>query len=100
MNSGPCTILQSGQCVGRPNGYDSNEVCQITVTSSQVLGACPIFDTEASWDHLTIQGADYDGDDCPQGILLDAGSVIEWTSDWSSNGDGWEICIEPGGGGH
>ena len=100
VNSGPCTILQSGQCVGRPNGYDSNEVCQITVTSSQVLGACPIFDTEASWDHLTIQGADYDGDDCPQGILLDAGSVIEWTSDWSSNGDGWEICIEPGGGGH
>ena len=100
VTSGPCTILQGGLCVGRPYGYDDNELCQITAASTQVLGACPVFDTEQNWDHLTIQGAEYDGDNCPQGIQLDAGSVIEWYSDSSASGGAWEICADPYGGGH
>ena len=100
VNSGPCTVLQGGQCVGRPDGYSNNEVCSITTSSSQVLGPCPIFRTESGYDHLTIQGAEYDGTNCPQGIQLDASSMIEWYSDGSVGGDGWEICVDPGGGGH
>ena len=98
VNSGPCTTSRGGTCVGRPNGYGDNEVCEIVASSSSVLGDCPIFDTESNWDHLTIQGDEYDGNNCPRGVLLDPDTQIEWYSDGSSSGRGWEICVAAGGG--
>ena len=99
--NGPCTPDDTGQCVGRPDGYDphNSESCEIVVENSVTLGACPIFATEATGrfiagDLLNVGGQDYDGDNCPQGVELEAGSIITWLSDGSVAGDGWEICVD------
>jgi hypothetical protein len=95
--NGPCTTDRAGQCVGRPAGYGNGESCTIGVQGQMTLGACPIFNTERSYDQLTIGGDDYDGNNCPQGIGLTASSYISWSSDSSANGDGWEICAAGSG---
>jgi hypothetical protein len=100
VTSGPCTLVNGGTCVGRPSGYGNSEQCQITANSAQVLGACPIFNTERSYDHLTIAGTNYDGTNCPRGIQIRAGSRIQWYADSSAVGGGWEICADLSGGGH
>ena len=44
-------------------------------------------------DFLNVGGQNYDGVDCPEGVELEAGSMISWLSDGSLAGDGWEICV-------
>jgi hypothetical protein len=90
--SGPCTLSADNTCVGRPTGYSTDEECTITVDGRMVLGGCPVFDTESGFDQITIDNLDYDGENCPDGVELEQGSTIEWASDGSVNGDGWEIC--------
>jgi len=98
VNSGPCEVLREGLCVGRPSGYSNSERCSITVSGSTTLGACPVFRTEAGYDWLTIGGADYHGSNCPMGVTVQEGAQIDWVSDGSVAGDGWEICAEDGNG--
>ena len=61
-----------------------------------------VANTESGYDQLTIDGVDYEGTDCPEGVDLTEGSTISWVSDGSMSGDGWEICSTTtgtGGGG-
>ena len=89
----PCTVTQGGRGAGRPGGYGASEGCTIAVAGGGVLGACPSFDTEASFDQLTIDGGVYEGTDCPQGVSVTGGSSIAWHSDSSVQASGWEICF-------
>jgi hypothetical protein len=98
VSSGPCTVQNNGQCVGRPSGYGQNERCTITVLAPVTLGSCPVFDTESGYDRVTIDGTDYDGTHCPQGVSVASGSSIIWDSDGSVVGSGWEICSTASGG--
>ena len=58
---------ENGRCVGRPDGYSATEACAIIVEDHLTLAGCPIFNTEAGYDALTIDGDEYDGADCPSG---------------------------------
>ena len=94
VQSGPCTA--SGSCVGRPSGYSDSETCTIVPTGSFALSSCPIFVTEANFDHVLIDGTNYDGANCPSGVGVTPSSTISWASDGSVAGDGWEICAPAG----
>ena len=44
VGAGPCTVAAGGRCVGRPDGYGSNEQCSIVVGGGPgVLGPCDVF---------------------------------------------------------
>jgi hypothetical protein len=93
VTSGPCTLLQGGQCVGRPNGYSGHESCSITALVASTTLSCPVFNTERSYDQLTIAGIGvYSGTSCPQGVSVTPSTTISWMSDGSISGNGWEIC--------
>jgi hypothetical protein len=120
--SGPCTtaFVDGNFCVGRwPGGYGPNEDCAIAVATSggaagDVLGACPVFDTQPSGgqrDYLILpDGSRHDGGDCPVGAMLAAGQSLAWQSDGDTQGNnrkrlsfnrdddpggGWQLCFEP-----
>eukprot|EP01050_Picozoa_sp_SAG11_P006470 SAG11_NODE_503_length_8890_cov_30.658628_4_plen_314_part_00 len=75
VTSGPCTVFDGGRCVGRPGGYWGGENCAIVVGGGGgVLGACGVFDTTNSYDHLNLPEtarlrSNY-GSDCPVGAAL------------------------------
>eukprot|EP01045_Picozoa_sp_COSAG04_P012453 COSAG04_NODE_839_length_9957_cov_18.873504_5_plen_419_part_00 len=88
--SGPCTISMGGRCVGRPDGYQKNEHCTITVGGGGggALGPCPVFDTANYNDDVTLSGEErgHYGSDCPEGAALAAGDALNWTSGSSAQG--------------
>ena len=113
--SGPCTLAEDGQCVGRwPGGYQPNERCQIAVRGAGgTLGSCPVFDVRRG-DSLTLAegSTDYDADECeececPAGVVYAGGQILTWQSDDGHQGDGggglpesqhgpgggWQICF-------
>ena len=92
VTAGPCALSQGGSCVGRADGYSHSETCWITSIAPATITGCPVFNTERGYDFLAIDGTNYDGDRCPRGFGLSAGSTISWESDGSVAGDGWEIC--------
>eukprot|EP01051_Picozoa_sp_SAG22_P005321 SAG22_NODE_312_length_12614_cov_4.783540_9_plen_2027_part_00 len=94
VRSGPCTLSQGGQCVGRDE-YSDDESCEIAFTGDTTLEGCPVFDTEVNFDFVTIDGAQYGGTECPEGTAVTPSSSITWTSDESVMGSGWEICASP-----
>eukprot|EP01052_Picozoa_sp_SAG31_P027006 SAG31_NODE_2491_length_5612_cov_23.752766_3_plen_696_part_00 len=116
VRSGPCTVAQGGQCVGRwPGGYLPNEHCEIAVSgpdgATGTLGDCPVFDINQRTlpgDVLTMPDRSH-ASRCPVGAVLSAGRTLTWASDYrmqGSNGDGlpqsqndgagggWQICFE------
>eukprot|EP01043_Picozoa_sp_COSAG02_P061875 COSAG02_NODE_8406_length_2583_cov_2.654589_2_plen_228_part_00 len=92
VNSGPCTVSNGGNCVGRPAGYSSSETCSITSNRAGSVESCPVFNTERGYDFLNIDGTNYDGSDCPLRVSLSTHTAISWESDGSIAGDGWEVC--------
>ena len=112
MVSGPCTVAEGGRCVGRQDGYLSNEDCTIFTTGSGTLGPCPAFDTSGSagydsaivYDFLEIGTTQafsgmawqlgllvYSGDQlstglCPAGVSLPTNTMITWHSDSGQQG--------------
>eukprot|EP01052_Picozoa_sp_SAG31_P033851 SAG31_NODE_3880_length_3789_cov_8.522764_1_plen_662_part_00 len=93
VQSGPC--IAHNNCVGRTS-YGDDESCTIVPTSSFTLGSCPEFDTESRYDYVTIDGTQYDGNQCPSMVHVSPSSTIAWHSDGSASGAGWEICANVG----
>ena len=105
----PCTIDYSTSCIqssGYSDGsqYGSNEHCDFTIWDSGVISVTT-FDSEDCCDYMTIYNADGDqevgrfsgnGADL-DGMSVEAGWTIEWTSDSGVQGAGWEVCwVSPG----
>ena len=94
---GPCTISDDGHCVGS-NYYRNNEHCTINVVGDApgTLGPCTLFHTEGCCDKVHIGSNYYGGDNCPQGVVLNPGTSIYWTSDDFYSSviySGWRICF-------
>jgi hypothetical protein len=76
--------------------------CQL---AQMICSALPLLESSRTnvWlfrctdDHLRIDGANFEGTSCPEGVSIAEGSEISWTSDGSVAGDGWEICASSGG---
>ena len=71
--------------------YGDNENCEIKALRPLVATATE-FHTEAGYDILTVAGTEYDGSDGPQGLPLDAGAELVWTSDNSEFRSGFKVC--------
>lgn len=46
VTSGPCTVRNGGNCVGRPSSYSNSETCQISSNRAGTVDSCPVFNTE------------------------------------------------------
>ena len=80
--SGPCTVSESGRCVGRARGYTPDEACAIVVGGGLgVLEPCGVFDTVMD-DYVTLpDGSRHHNADCPAGVALSPGGAVGWASD-------------------
>lgn len=90
--SGQCTIDNAG-CASSPNYpnyYQNNQACQINTGSERGAINVISFNTERWFDHLNINGRDYNGYSGPQGVV--AAGTITWSSDYSVTRTGWKIC--------
>jgi len=96
--SGPCTISDSGRCVGRPGGYLPNEDCDIVVVGEGgTTSGCPVFDLNDNncqhycpGDYITLG-------DTPTSVTQGNGNEQPFVGTVYTNGGG--PCSGPGGGG-
>jgi hypothetical protein len=94
VESGPCTLANSGTCFRSPNypsNYGNNQNCTIT-TQEAVTLSVTAFSTEQTYDALTVNGVQYSGTTGPGGVQVSAGSTITWATDSSAYYSGFEIC--------
>eukprot|EP01052_Picozoa_sp_SAG31_P012657 SAG31_NODE_745_length_12408_cov_4.755057_6_plen_443_part_00 len=109
--TGPCSLSESGRCVGRPSGFDGLEQCTIRPTTSTTLTSCPIFDIQTThiMGHddpagvLRVNGIAFTGTSCPTGMRVNTSTEINWASDDivrsggrtdGQMGTGWVICAQ------
>ena len=87
-----CQIVDGGRCVTDGEGdYGNNENCEVQALRPLVATATE-FNTESGYDQLTVAGTAYDGTTGPQGVALDAGAEMVFTSDGSQTGSGYKVC--------
>ena len=91
--AGDCQIDAAGCAVDL--GYGNNERCTIRVSTAGTLTATR-FNTESSFDVVTIGGHSYSGSTGPSNVAVTAGSTFTWSSDGSNPADGWQICLTTG----
>ena len=93
--TGPCVIEDA--CVMSPNhpsNHNNNEYCGITVQSSGTLNVVA-FHTERTWDRFRIRGSqNYHGTTGPNGVAVEAGDSMTWSSDSSVTTGGFKICLD------
>jgi len=94
--TGPCVV--SGMCISTPHyghsNYDNNEVCDITFKQSGTL-RFDGFVTEANYDKLTIDDAQYSGFTVPVGVVVKVSTSAKWVSDGINTNRGWKMCLVP-----
>jgi len=91
---GPCGV--SGACAESPNfpdPYGLNERCTLTIPVGTRVTVTH-FSTEEFYDRLTINGERYSGGHGLVGQDFAVSSPIQWRSDESQPGEGWQICLE------
>ncbi|CAE7215002.1 unnamed protein product [Symbiodinium sp. CCMP2592] len=95
VQQGSC-VLEGDGCIvstNYPSKYPNNDLCTIQVDSGNTRPIrVDVFDTESGWDHLVVNGVEYDGTSGPDGVVPT--SNIQWTSDRSETDVGWRICLE------
>ena len=75
--------------------YGPSENCKVQALRPLFVTATE-FDTEECCDDLTVAGARYAGSNGPQGLSVDAGAELVWTSDGSEYRSGFKVCAEAG----
>ena len=95
MNEGPCATTTDGTCFtspGWPSNYGNRESCTIAVDTDVSL-VVQSFATEDGWDKLTVNGVQYSGSGYGlEGLVVRAGDVINWRSDFGVTAAGFSIC--------
>ena len=103
VESGPCTVTDGCfRSPNYPNRYNWREACTISVLDYVVLRV-DAFDTLTSdfggdAAELEVNGVFFSGDEGPEGVMVNEGTSITWTShqSFSSNNvvvyTGFEIC--------
>ena len=100
VSSGPCTVVSGSTCFHSPNypsRYRNDERCTIVVHGSGTVSSSN-FETESSYDRLTIDGREFSGEggelSSGDGVAVSDGDSISWRSDGSVTGSGFEVCSE------
>jgi len=84
------------RCVSSPNfpeNYGTSFFCSVTFDVDATLHVVE-FETELSYDVLTVDGVDYSGLDSPHLVEVAASSQITFTSDWGTTHKGWKMCTD------
>jgi len=86
----------NGACISSknyPSQYGNNEECRVSMTEVP-LAVEGSFNTERSYDKLTLNGVEYHG--TPPSNLDDLNGVksgtMTWSSDFSVVNSGWKLC--------
>lgn len=82
---------ESGSCVqsnNHPGNYGNNQQC--TIELWEVSLTVEAFNTESSYDTLTVEGNQYSGTNGPASGSYSG--AISWTSDYSVTKSGWRLC--------
>jgi len=92
---GSCSLV--GRCVtsaNYPSNYGNSEACTITALEAGTMKV-EAFDIEPCCDMLEVKvnGSTYGGTKGPQGVVLDVGDILSWTSDGSAVESGWKLCL-------
>jgi len=87
-------LYSRGSCFRTLSDYSNDETCTIIVETDCVLEV-KSFDTEAFYDNLNVNGVGYSGSTGPDGVFVEAGQEIEFSSDVSNTGSGFNICGSP-----
>ena len=92
--TGSCVI--AGRCIASFNhgsgNYDNYENCAITFKQGGEV-RFDSFDTERSYDILTIDGTPYSGSTAPAGVTVQESTSATWRSDGSDTQAGWRMCM-------
>jgi len=88
------TLYLGGTCFRTLSDYNDYETCTINVETDCVLEV-KSFDTEVNYDYLTVNGQGYSGSTGPDGVFVVAGQEIQFSSDGSFVGSGFNICGSP-----
>ena len=92
--SGPCE--SDANCISR-SAYADSETCTFTVGGTFALAATS-FNTEASYDILTVDDVSYSGQGIafgPECVPVTPASTITWVTDSSVTNIGWTVCVAP-----
>ena len=87
-----CQIDANGCATDGAGEHGNDEECTVQVNQAGYLTATE-FETESSYDYVTIDGTRYEGLIGPHGVVVSAGSTFQWQSDGSGNNAGWTICF-------
>merc|ERR1712129_329916 len=74
-----------------PGNYGNSESCQIDLHHALHMSV-QSFETESYYDHLTVNGLEYNGVNHPE--PQDVYHQILWTSDYIYANGGWRICFD------
>lgn len=102
VHSGPCEVFgPDGSCVGRPNGYNPNERCEITAHGGGKVSSCPVWNIDWTIEMpcfsaglfidqvigsaFTTEGCGTG--ECPVGHVLGDGDPVVWQSDGGIQGN-------------
>lgn len=105
LESGSCTAGTGSTygyedrqyCIRSPNynnganEYSINGSCEFVICSAQTMEVVH-FNTEQGFDYVYVNGNAYSGTIGPSNQIPSMGSTITWTSDYSVQKKGWEIC--------
>jgi hypothetical protein len=109
VSSGPCAVSEGGRCVGRPQGYNGHDSCDIHVSGGGgVLGPCRVFDLQSGagsdqsgtfGDYIQMPRDDINPNamrcpgctthfdsDCPMGFSLRTGDYVRFRTDGNWQG--------------
>eukprot|EP01046_Picozoa_sp_COSAG06_P019400 COSAG06_NODE_1382_length_9623_cov_4.820559_5_plen_1213_part_00 len=96
-----CYTSDSGRCVhsrnhDESNGkYHSGDSCTVTMNGGGTIHVTD-FQTESSYDYITLNGQHYGGSTGPPDTYMGDGDTFTWQTDDSVQNHGWEICISGG----
>merc|ERR1719414_112792 len=82
----------SGDCIhsnNHPSNYGNREQCSIRLDGYMYIKV-NAFETESSYDILTVEGTRYSGSSGPRDGSYTG--VITWSSDYSVTKSGWKLC--------
>ena len=96
-----CEVTNGGLCITDGAGnYGDNEACAVRADVTMTVTATE-FGVEShsrcEHDALTINWRKYCGSAGPQGVTMEAGSTMTWSSDYSNGGVGFVVCSVPVG---
>jgi hypothetical protein len=88
-SNAPVLFESLGSLVLRPVALNRKSISRLLTAA----GREKFLNTEVGYDELAIDGHNYDGTSCHQGVNVASGSTITWHTDGSDTSSGWEICF-------